>query len=317
MAPLLHVGAVSKLYGRSGPAAVSDVSLTVMPGRITGIVGESGSGKTTLARMMAGLLTPSSGAVSFQGAALRGLGAGALRRLRRHLQYVHQDPASALDPRMRIGAILHEPLLIHTRDNAAQRLAQIRTMLDAVGVAPQILDRYPHQISGGQQRRVALARILVLRPSLIILDEPTAGLDLLVQASLLALLQALRQQFGLTFVLVTHDIAVVEAMCDEIVVMYSGRVVERAATQPLLKRPLHPYTIELLAARPRLDGPRVIGRTVLRRSDAAPSPSADACAVAGRCPVAAAQCSTRRPVLARFADRDIACWVAGAPAGPS
>ncbi len=174
---LLRVRHVSKFYPGSHAAApaVDDVSLSVRAGTVTGIVGESGSGKTTLARIMAGLLRPGSGDVTFDGTSLGALGAGALRKLRRHLQYVHQDPAAALNPRFRVRAILHEPLRIHTRLRRGERDARVGALLEAVGLSPALLERFPHELSGGQQRRVGLARVLVLEPRLVILDEPPPG----------------------------------------------------------------------------------------------------------------------------------------------
>ena len=222
---LLHVQAAGKTYRRAGRPALVDATLQVAAGRILGIVGESGSGKTTLGRIMAGLLTPDTGGVVFDGIELGTLRGRVRRQLRRHLQYVHQDPAAALDPRMRVSDILQEPLLIHTSDWRQRRLERVERTLAAVG-APNLLDRWPHQLSGGQSRRIGLARTLVLEPKLVVLDEPTAGLDLLVQASLLDLLADLRARLNLTLVLISHDIGVVRSLCDEVAVMQDGQIVE-------------------------------------------------------------------------------------------
>ena len=221
-------------------------------------MGESGSGKTTFGRILAGLLAPDTGRVRFDGTDLATLRGSARRRLRRVLQYVHQDPAATLDPRMRVRAILEEPLRIHERDTRQRRLQRIEAILSAVGVPAAMLDRWPHQISGGQARRIGLARILVLEPKLVVLDEPTAGLDLLVQAALLDLLDALRSRLGLTLLFISHDIGVIRAMCEQVAVMHRGRIVEHGRAAQVLVAPEHPYTHSLLAAEPRLGGPRVI-----------------------------------------------------------
>ena len=308
---LLDICDVGKTYPRAAVGSapsVADVDLRIQAGCVTGIVGESGSGKTTLARIMSGLLAPSTGYVAFDGVRIDTLNKSALRRLRRQLQYVHQDPAAALDPRLRIADILHEPLIIHTNLRRADRLIRIQAMLSAVGVSPAVLERYPHQISGGQQRRIGLARILIIEPRLVVLDEPTAGLDLLVQASLLTLLDDLRARFGLTYVIVTHDLTVVSAICDEVAVMYRGRVVEHGATRDVLDFPRHPYTRELLSSLPRLDGPRVIDGIALRVPDDASTWSPVGCSFLRRCPSAQEICARERPRLERRSGRETACW---------
>ncbi len=316
---LLRVRRVSKFYPGSHAAApaVDDVSLSVRTGTVTGIVGESGSGKTTLARIMAGLLRPGSGDVTFDGTSLGALGAGALRKVRRHLQYVHQDPAAALNPRFRVRAILHEPLRIHTRLRRGERDARVGALLEAVGLSPALLERFPHELSGGQQRRVGLARVLVLEPRLVILDEPTAGLDLLVQSALLALLQELRERLALTYVVVTHDIAVVEALCDEMITMFRGCVVEQGSTDRVLRAPAHPYTRDLLSATLTMDGPRVTDQARWQLVSPETSQSATGCPFLARCDMAVARCTHERPPLAHRDGREVACWVIPATNSPA
>ena len=306
--PLLVATRVGKVFAASAVAAVEDVSLTIEAGTVTEIVGESGSGKTTLARIMAGLLRPSGGEVTFDGTKLGSLRTARLRHLRQHLQYVHQDPASALDPRMRVKNILHEPLVIHTRLRRAQRQARILQLLEAVALPATLMDRFPHQLSGGQQRRVGLARILILRPRLVILDEPTAGLDLLVQASLLALLGKLRAQLSLTYVVVTHDLTVVEALCPSVLVMFRGRIVEQGETKAVLRAPRHPYTQELLSALPRLDGPRVINQARWDAEAFRAERPAEGCPFRPRCAFAVVRCAQEAPDLVSRAGRQVACW---------
>lgn len=311
--PLLVVDGASKSYG--GARALCGVSLRVHAGDITGIVGESGSGKTTLARIMAGLLRPSGGTVSFAGTNLGTLAGPAARRIRRDLQYVHQDPSAALDPRFRVRSILHEPLKIHTTFRRGARDARIASVLDAVGLDPALMDRFPHQISGGQQRRVGLARVLVLQPRLIILDEPTAGLDLIVKASVLALLRELQTRLALTYVVVTHDLAVVEALCTDVVTLYRGSVVESGPVSAVLGNPVHPYTQELLAAMPVLDGPRIITQTRWQTSAADDPPLTESCPFHHRCGYVLPRCGQEMPVLAQRQGRAVACWAVRQPNG--
>lgn len=238
--------------GRRGPPtlAVDDVSLRVARGRCFGVVGESGSGKTTLARMLAGLLAPSAGTVRLDGEPLRTDSRAALRRVRRRLQYVHQNPHSALNPRLRVGRILEGPLAALLGLPAAERAPRVAEALARVGLEPDAAHRHPHAFSGGQAQRIAIARALIAGPDVLVLDEPTAGLDVRVQARVLALLARLRRELGTTCVLVSHDLAVVEGVCDEVAVMQAGRVVEQGAVDAVFGSPRHPYTRRLLAAVP-------------------------------------------------------------------
>ena len=217
------------------------------------MVGESGCGKTTLGRCILGLQREAEGDILLDGKPVGGLAAERARQARRPIQYVHQDAAAALDPWWSIGRTLQEGLLIHGVRPAAERQAAVARMLVAVGLDADAARRYPHELSGGQLRRVALARILLLRPRLLILDEPTSGLDMSVQATVLNLLLALRREFGLTYLFISHDLSVVERLSDRVAIMYRGEIVETNCTAEVFARPVHPYTQALLAAAPRLD----------------------------------------------------------------
>ena len=252
--PLLELREVTRRYTLPRerlfePAPVVDalrgVSLAVTPGRSLGIVGESGSGKSTLARLAMALEPPSTGQVLFMGRDLNALPASDLRAARRDFQMVFQDPYGSLDPRQKIGRIVAEPLL---DGDGAERTQRVGEALDAVGLRASDAQKYPHEFSGGQRQRIAIARALITRPKLIVADEPVSALDVSVQAQVLNLLIDLQQQFGVTYLLISHDLAVVDHVCDEVVVMHQGLVVERGATGQVLRAPQHAYTRRLMAA---------------------------------------------------------------------
>ncbi|WP_338148109.1 ABC transporter ATP-binding protein [Neoroseomonas eburnea] len=294
------------LRHRAGVRAVDGVEISIAEGETFGIVGESGCGKTTLARTLLGLQRESAGEVRLEGRVVSGLDPRAARRARDAIQYVHQDPGAALDPWWRVGATLAEGLAIHGVGDRAEQQARIAGMLRAVGLDAALADRYPHELSGGQQRRIGLARILLLRPKVVILDEPTAGLDLSVQAAVLRLLRDLRAQFGLTYVFISHDLSVVRRVCDRVAVMYLGRVVEEGSAATLFAEPRHPYTRALIAAAPHLDGresgPSLPGDPPSLR--AVPP----GCRFHPRCAHAAPSCATSEPVReVAAADHAVAC----------
>jgi oligopeptide/dipeptide ABC transporter ATP-binding protein len=261
------------------------------------MVGESGCGKTTLGKTLAGIHAAEAGHIHFEGADIAALSGSERRRMTRRLQYIHQDPGNALDPRWTIGRSLDEPLANHTTLSRAERMAQVREILTAVGLPETHMELYPHQISGGQQRRVGLARILTLKPRLVILDEPTSGLDVSVQATVLKLLRALQQQFELTYLFISHDLSVVRIMCDRVAVMYLGRIVEIAPTAELFAAPRHPYSRSLLSAIPRIGGPRVTDTFELEGEPANAGNLPSGCRFRTRCPLAKSVCSEREPAL--------------------
>jgi peptide/nickel transport system ATP-binding protein len=227
--------------------ALRGVSFAVQPGRSLGIVGESGSGKSTLARLVMALEPPTEGRVTLLGRDLHALSPTDLRDARRDLQMVFQDPYGSLDPRQRVGRIVAEPLI---GVDAATRRARVAESLDAVGLRPSDADKYPHEFSGGQRQRIAIARALITRPRLIVADEPVSALDVSVQAQVLNLLADLQQQFGVTYLFISHDLAVVDHVCDDVAVMRAGLIVEYGSTEQVLQRPAHEYTRALLAAMP-------------------------------------------------------------------
>jgi oligopeptide/dipeptide ABC transporter ATP-binding protein len=303
--------------GRPPVQAVAGVSLALHENEILGIVGESGCGKSTLGRTILGIQRETAGTVRLDGRPVSGLAPRAARRVRRDIQYLHQDAAAALDPWWSIGRSLDETLVIGGVGPRAERTARIDRMLAAVGLEPALQRRYPHELSGGQLRRVTLARVLVLAPRIVILDEPTAGLDLSVQATVLGLIRGLLTEFGLTYLFISHDLSVVEQMCDRVAIMYLGRIVELAETRRLFEAPAHPYTRMLLAAAPRL----VTGQDLDALPIQGEPPSAIAvpsgCAFRTRCPHAIARCAETRPGPEPVADgHEVAClrWRDLAPA---
>ncbi len=237
-----------------GPAprvpALQGVSFTLEAGRSLGIVGESGSGKSTLARLVMALDTPTRGQVLFDGQDLHALPPAALRRARRDFQMVFQDPYGSLDPRQTVARIVTEPLAAQGERHAEVLRARAREVVESVGLRAGDLDKYPHEFSGGQRQRIAIARALVTRPRLIVADEPVSALDVSVQAQVLNLMQDLQAAHGVTYLLISHDLAVVRHLCDEVLVMWRGQVVERGEPARLFAEPQHPYTRELLAAVP-------------------------------------------------------------------
>ena len=252
-APLLQLQNVSKTYGpaRAPTVAVADVSLQLHAGRNLALVGESGSGKSTLARLVMALEKPTQGQVLFQGQDLNALDAKNLREARRHFQMVFQDPYGSLDPRMRILHTVTEPLNTVPGLSRQDLRDQAVEILSQVGLRSNDLDKYPHEFSGGQRQRIALARALITRPQLIVADEPLSALDVSVQAQVLNLMMDLQDRFGITYLLISHDLAVVQHLCDEACVMQQGRVVERGAPHRLFQDPQHPCTQALVAAVPQ------------------------------------------------------------------
>lgn len=263
MTPLLEVTHLVKEFVRRSRflpferstfvRAVDDVSFSIEAGETFGLVGESGSGKTTTGRCVLRLIEPTSGEVRFKGENVLAFSRERLRLARRDMQIVFQDPYSSLNPRMRAGAIVEEPLVVHKRGSKVERRQRVAELFELVGLDPSQLGRYPHQFSGGQRQRIGLARALALDPSLIVADEPVSALDLSVQAQIINLLMDLQKRLHLTYLFIAHDLRLVRHICNRIAVMYRGRIVEMGTAEALFDAPAHPYTRALLSAIPTLD----------------------------------------------------------------
>ena len=298
--------------------AVRGISLRMRSGTNLGVVGESGSGKSTLARLVMALEAPTSGTVHMLGQALGELDPAALRAARRNFQMVFQDPYGSLDPRQTVERIITEPLAAIGGTPAGEMHAQARDVLDSVGLRSSDLGKYPHEFSGGQRQRVAIARALITRPRLIVADEPVSALDVSVQAQVLNLMQDLSTEFGVTYLLISHDLAVVDHLCDEVAVIYQGRIVEQGSPLTLFQQAAHPYTHALIAAVPRLQ-PHA---TSAQRSRAplvnSRAHGALACPYAPRCPHAQALCEAQRPELTALdSGHQVACHFFDLPASPT
>ncbi len=275
--------------------ALNGVSVQLTAGKSLGVVGESGSGKSTFARTVMALETPTSGSVRLLGRDLHRLPADELRRARCDFQMVFQDPYGSLDPRQTVARIVAEPLTAFGRVDRAEQRGRVAAVLNQVGLRDADMDKYPHEFSGGQRQRIAIARALITQPKLIVADEPVSALDVSVQAQVLNLLEDLQDEFGLSYVLISHDLAVVEYLCDEIAVIYLGRIVEQGRPEDLFNRCAHPYTRALLEAVPRARP----GRERQRRGTqviASQSRGSTGCVYAGRCPHADAHCRAVAPV---------------------
>lgn len=298
-APLASMRGVSVVFG-GGVRALDDVSLDIAEGDIVGLVGESGSGKTTLCRVLVGLTQASGGAVEMHGEPVATQLARDTLAFRRKVQMLLQDAVASLSPRMTVGRALREPIAIHSlpREAALQRLAQI---LHRLGLPSDVLQKFPHQISGGQARRVGVARALVMQPQLIIADEPTAGLDVSVQGELLNLLLDLQQEFGLTYLLVSHNLNVIRRVTRRTAVMYLGQIVEQAPTRVLFERPAHPYSAALLSTNPVIDPQRRSRRIVLQGEIPSVVNPPSGCRFHTRCPVAQPRCASEVPALTELA----------------
>ncbi|TCO80105.1 peptide/nickel transport system ATP-binding protein [Plasticicumulans lactativorans] len=300
---LIRVRGLHKHFGTGERPvrAVEDVSFDIRPGEVLGLVGESGSGKSTIGRCVLRLLDPTRGEVHYGGQDLARLPPRALRPLRRELQIVFQDPYASLNPRLRIRDIIGEALDTHGLHRGEARAARIAELLSLVGLPVDYADRYPHEFSGGQRQRIGIARALAVEPRFIVADEPVAALDVSIQAQVLNLLQELRERLGLTMLFISHDLDVVEYLCDRVVVLYLGRVMEIAPAEALYRNPRHPYTEALLAASPRPDPDQVKARKPLQGEVPSPVNPPSGCVFRTRCPYVQDACASTVPRLKEVA----------------
>jgi oligopeptide/dipeptide ABC transporter ATP-binding protein len=320
-APLLQVTELVKHFPLGGGIlakptawvkAVSGVSFAVRRGESFGLVGESGCGKTTIGRMVLRLIEPTSGRIDFDGQSILQLTRNEFRRLRRRMQIIFQDPYSSLDPRMTVAQIVTEPLLAGRHPGRSERRRMAASLLDKVGLRQEDLDKFPHEFSGGQRQRIGIARALCVRPELIVADEPVSALDVSIQAQVINLLQDLQAEFGLSYIFISHDLSVVEHLCNRVAVMYLGSIVELAPADGFSRNPRHPYTEALLTAVP-LPDPRQRAAPFAMEGDV-PSPidPPPGCPFHPRCRFAFDRCRIEKPILLKVAaEHQVACWLNG------
>ena len=316
--PILEVKGLKRFFhGHSGflggsvrwIRALDGVSFQVYAGETFGLVGESGCGKSTLGKTILGIYKPTEGSVFFKGSEISGLPGKEAKKIRKDIQYVYQDPGASLDPYWKIAKILSEPLVIHTPQSKEEIRKQVMKMLEDVGLREEHLHLYPHEVSGGQQRRLGLARILCLNPSLVILDEPTSGLDVSVQATILKLFQELKNRYRLTYIFISHNLSVVRMMCSRMAVMYAGKMVEMGGTREIFSTPIHPYTKVLLDAIPEV-GKKIDPGKDVRLSGEPPNPEnfPQGCSFWPRCGYKVALCESVEPAFVSGpGGRSVAC----------
>ncbi len=301
--------AVSRGWGaRASVKALQDVSFTLEAGRTLAVVGESGSGKSTLARLLTLIEKPTRGALLIDGVDVANADPVRARKLRREIQIVFQNPYGSLNPRQKIGRALEEPLLVNTDLAAPARREAALAAMREVGLRDEFYDRYPHMFSGGQRQRIAIARALMLKPRLLVLDEPVSALDISIRAQVLNLLAELQEAHGLAYVFISHDLSVVRHIADEVMVIYLGRAVEKGPKATIFDRPLHPYTRALMAATPAADPTKGRIRAPLQGEPPSPIDPPKGCAFHPRCALAMDVCTKETPILVGKQGREVACW---------
>ncbi|SDF35213.1 peptide/nickel transport system ATP-binding protein/oligopeptide transport system ATP-binding protein [Lentzea fradiae] len=308
---IMELHDVNQVFRRGGKEvyAVNGVSLSVEKGETVAVIGESGSGKSTLGRIALGLITPTSGEVVFDGTNLGALSKKDMRAMRSRLQVVFQEPYESLNPRIKVGNIIAEPLLIHRPElSRAQRMEKVVEILERVGLTAEHADRLPRNLSGGQQQRIGIARAIITEPELVVLDEPTSSLDVSVRARVLDLLRDLQRERDISYVFISHDLATVGLISDRVAVMYLGKVVEQGPTQEVLTNPRHPYTKALLSATLSTVVGQKREHVPLRGEIPNPSKAPTKCVLSGRCPIEVPECSSWPVSLLPVDERhDVAC----------
>jgi peptide/nickel transport system ATP-binding protein len=318
--PLVEVKNIARYFDVSAPwlerviyrrpkvylRAVDDVSFTLNKGETLALVGESGCGKSTVARLLTGLYGLSKGSIKFDGTELSSMSSQQIKMMRRRLQMIFQDPYASLNPRWRVGRIIAEPLRTHTNMSKAEQEQRAVELLEQVGLSAADINRYPHQFSGGQRQRISIARALALNPEFIVCDEPTSALDVSVQAQVLNLMKKLQKELGLSYLFISHNLAVIHYMADRVGVMYLGRIVEIASRDELFENPRHPYTKMLLGAIPDMSGS---GKRRIQVAGEVPNPlnPPSGCSFHPRCPLANERCRQETPELLQFQNIQIAC----------
>ena len=292
--------------------ALAGVSFSLQAGRTLAVVGESGSGKSTLARLLTLIENPTAGSLLIDGEDVAHASAATRARLRREIQIVFQNPYGSLNPRQTIGKALEEPLLVNTSLTPAELKAEALSIMAKVGLRPEYYHRYPHMFSGGQRQRIAIARALMLKPKILVLDEPVSALDVSIRAQALNLLASLQEEFALAYVFVSHDLSVVRHIADEVMVIYLGNAVELGERAAIFDRPRHPYTQALLSATPVADPTAKRQRILLSGEPPSPFAPPPGCAFHPRCPLAFDRCRVEKPPLERKQGRDVACWAVAA-----
>lgn len=298
--PLIEVKKLSKYFktARGMLHAVDGVSFSIEKGKTLGIVGESGCGKSTTGRAILRLVEPTSGSVMFEGKDVLQYNEREMRKLRRDMQIIFQDPFSSLDPRMTVNQIISEPLRIHKLyPDPEKREERVLELMETVGLAERLINTYPHELDGGRRQRIGIARALAVDPKFIVCDEPVSALDVSIQAQILNLLKELQEKLGLTYIFITHDLSVVNHFSDDIAVMYLGKMVEKAPAEELFTNPLHPYTKALLSAIPVPSLKKRSDRIILKGEVTSPINLPDECRFAGRCQYACDRCREKAPEL--------------------